>query len=325
MGAPLVAVADTVFPSLDPARQALSGLQAEVQLATEPTAEAILAVARQADGLLVTYAKITADIINQLERCQIIARFGIGVDNVDIDVATAKGIVVTYVPDYCVDEVSDHALALLLDLARKVTYADRLVQGGRWEMKAVTPLVRLRGRTLGLLGFGKIPQAVVPKAQAFGVNVVAFDPFVSIEAMAALGVEKVEFEQLLEVADYISVHAPLTPQTEKMLNAEAFGKMKSDALIVNTARGPLLDTEALAQALDAGQIGGAALDVVPLEPLPPDSPLLGRDNVILTPHTAFYSEESLLDLQVKAAQDVAAVLSGGKPKYPLNPQVLEAV
>ena len=320
--APLVAVADTVFPSLDPAREALSGLNAEVRLASEPTPEAILEVAREADGVLVTYAKITADIINQLERCQIIARFGIGVDNVDIEVATAKGIVVTYVPDYCVDEVSDHAMALLLDLARKVTYADRLVQGGRWEMKAVAPLRRLRGRTLGLLGFGKIPQAVAPKAQAFGIKVVAFDPYVEAGRMAEAGVEKVEFDQLLAVSDYVSVHAPLTLQTENMLNAEAFQKMKSDALLVNTARGPLVDTDALAEALDAGQVGGAALDVVPVEPIPTDSPLLGRDNVILNPHTAFYSEESLLDLQVKAAKDVASVLSGGKPVYPLNPQVL---
>ena len=318
----LVAVADTVFPSLDPAREALRGLNAEVRLATEPTPEAILEVAREADGLLVTYAKITGDIIEQLQKCQVIARFGIGVDNVDVEVATARGIVVTYVPDYCVDEVSDHAMALLIALARKVTFADRLVQQGRWEMKAVTPLRRLRGRTLGLAGFGKIPQALTPKAQAFGLTVMTYDPYIPDEVTASLNVEKVEFEQLLERSDYISVHAPLLPETKQMFNAAAFKKMKSDALIVNTARGPLIDTEALIEALDAGEIGGAGLDVVEIEPLPANSPLIGRDNVILTPHTAFYSVESLLDLQTKAAQDVAHVLRGERPVYPLNPEVL---
>jgi len=320
----LVAVADTVFPSLDPARQALAALNAEVRLAAEPTPSAILDVARQADGLLVTYAKITSDIIQELERCQVIGRFGIGVDNVDIAAATEKGIVVTYVPDYCVDEVSDHAMALLLSLARKVTYANQLVQSGRWEMKAVVPLRRLRGHTLGLVGFGKIPRALAPKAQAFGLKVITSDPYISSEDAASLGVELVEFEQLLQASDYISIHTPLTPETKNLFNADAFRQMKSDALLINTARGPLVDDQALAQALDDGQLGGAALDVVPEEPLPADSPLLGRDNLVLTPHTGFYSEESLLDLQTKAAQDVASVLSGESPKYPINPQVLKS-
>ena len=213
----LVAVADVVFPSLDPTKQALAAINAEVRLAEEPTPEAILDVARQADGLLVTYAKITSDIIQQLERCQVIGRFGIGVDNVDIDVATEKGIVVTYVPDYCVDEVSDHAMALLLNLARKVTYANQLVQGGRWEMPAVVPLRRLRGRTLGLVGFGKIPRALAPKAQAFGLKVITSDPYISSEDAASLGVELVEFEQLLQTSDYISIHAPPHPGNRKSI------------------------------------------------------------------------------------------------------------
>jgi phosphoglycerate dehydrogenase-like enzyme len=166
----LVAVADSVFPSLEPAQQVLAEVKADLRLAAEPTPEAILAEARQADGLMVTYAKITAEIIRQLERCQIIARMGIGIDNIDIDAATQAGIVVTYVPDYCVDEVSDQAMALLLALARKVTYANQLVQSGRWEMSAVVPLNRLRGRTLGLVGFGKIPLMVAhePAGRAVG-------------------------------------------------------------------------------------------------------------------------------------------------------------
>jgi D-3-phosphoglycerate dehydrogenase len=320
----LVAVADSVFPSLEPAQQVLAEVKADLRLAAEPTPEAILAEARQADGLMVTYAKITAEIIRQLERCQIIARMGIGIDNIDIDAATQAGIVVTYVPDYCVDEVSDQAMALLLALARKVTYANQLVQSGRWEMSAVVPLNRLRGRTLGLVGFGKIPQMVAPKAQAFGIHVITFDPYISDDVTSAAGVERVDFDRLLQTSDYISIHAPLTPNTHHLFNADAFKQMKPEALLINTARGPLVDVDALAIALDEGRLGGAALDVMPVEPPPPDSPLLGRDNVILTPHTAFYSEDSLIDLQSKAAQDVVHVLSGRKPKYPVNPQILKS-
>jgi D-3-phosphoglycerate dehydrogenase len=320
----LVAVADSVFPSLEPAQRVLAEVKADLRLAAEPTPEAILAEARQADGLMVTYAKITAEIIRQLERCQIIARMGIGIDNIDIDAATQAGIVVTYVPDYCVDEVSDQAMALLLALARKVTYANQLVQSGRWEMSAVVPLNRLRGRTLGLVGFGKIPQMVAPKAQAFGIHVITFDPYISDDVTSAAGVERVDFDRLLQTSDYISIHAPLTPNTHHLFNADAFKQMKPEALLINTARGPLVDVDALAIALDEGRLGGAALDVMPVEPPPPDSPLLGRDNVILTPHTAFYSEDSLIDLQSKAAQDVVHVLSGRKPKYPVNPQILKS-
>jgi D-3-phosphoglycerate dehydrogenase len=324
MSTPLVAVADSVFPSLEPTEQVLGALNAELHLADEPTPEGILDVARQADALMVTYAKITGDIIRQLENAQIIARFGIGVDNIDIDAATERGIVVTYVPDYCVDEVSDHAMTLLLALVRKVTFANQLVQSGRWELPAVGALHRIRGKTLGLVGLGKIPQALVPKAQAFGIDVIAFDPYISDEVATSIGVERVELEGLLERSDYVSLHAPLTPETENLLNADTFAKMKPGVLVVNTARGPMVDPKALLEALEKGQVGGAALDVVPTEPLPADSALLGHDNLILTPHSGFYSEEALLELQTKAAKDVASVLSGETPRYPLNPQVLKS-
>ena len=323
MTAPLVVVTDSVFPDLEPAKGTLAELGATLRLADEPTPEAILALARQADGLLVTYAQVARDLIEELERCRIIARFGIGVDNVDVEAATRAGIVVTNVPDYCIDEVSDHALALLLALVRKIPFANQEVQAGRWEMQAVVPIHRLRGRTLGLVGFGKIPRALTPKAQAFGLRVITFDPYVSDEVAASLGVERVSFDELLRTADYISIHAPLAPDTRHMFNAEAFRKMKPGALLVNTARGPLIDEQALADALDEGRVAGAALDVMPREPPPADSPLLGRDHVILTPHIAFYSEESLIELQTKAAQEVARVLRGDRPRYPVNPQVLD--
>ena len=317
---PRVAVTDSVFPNLDPAHKVLSQVDAELQLAAESTPEAILAVARDADAVLTTYAKMPAAVVEQLTRCRIIARFGIGVDNVDIPTATKRGIIVTRVPDYCLDEVSDHAMALLLALARKIPSSNARTHAGRWEMKAVTPIHRLRGTVLGLVAFGQIPQLMAPKAKAFGLRVVTYDPNVSGEVLARAGVERVDFDELLKISDYVSIHTPLLPATRHLFNAEAFGRMKPTAYLINTARGPIVDEVALAQALDQKQIAGAALDVMEQEP-PVASPLFGRDNVILTPHTSFYSEESLVDLQTKAAEEVLRVLTGQPVRNPVNPEV----
>jgi D-3-phosphoglycerate dehydrogenase len=318
MSRPLIAVTDSPFPSLDPARAALARIDPELRMAKSPSAEDILAVARDADAILVTYAKLPGDLLRQLTRCKAIGRFGLGVDNIDIKTAAELGITVTYVPDYCMHEVSDHAMALLLALARKVPLSNALVQAGRWEMPAVVPIHRLAGRVLGLVGFGNIPRALAPKAKAFGLRVVTYDPYVSPTALAAAGIEGVSFEQLLEISDFVSIHAPLMPATHGLFNTEVFGKMKKGALLINTARGPLIDENALVAALNSGQLGGAALDVVAVEPLPKESRLIGRDNVILTPHTAFYSVEALNELQTKCAADVARVLSGEKPVYPVK-------
>jgi D-3-phosphoglycerate dehydrogenase / 2-oxoglutarate reductase len=322
MSAYLVVVSDSVFPNLDPARAVLSTIGAELQVAQEPTPEAIVRAAAAADALLVTYAKITAEMIRQMTRCRIISRFGIGVDNVDIPAATERGIVVTKVPDYCIDEVSDHALGLLLALVRKIPFSSAQVHAGKWAMSAVVPIHRLRGSVLGLVGFGRIPQLVAPKAKAFGVRVVAFDPFVPPEVFTRADVERVDFSQLLKISDYVSIHSPLLPETRNLFNDEAFRQMKPTAYLINTARGPIVDEAALARALDAGELAGAALDVMPQEP-PVDSPLLGRDSVIITPHTSFYSEESLVDLQVKAAEEVVRVLGGQAPRNPVNPEAVQ--
>src|SRR4030088_1031054 len=319
-----VAVADSVFPTLDPARKVLSAIGAQLELAPLATPDAIMKIAAGADALLVTYAKITADMIGQMSRCRIISRFGIGVDNVDLDAATAAGIVVTKVPDYCIDEVSDHAMALLLPLVRRIPFSSARAHAGRWEMPAVVPIHRLRGTVLGLVGFGRIPQLVAPKAKSFGLRVVTFDPYVPQTVMDHAGVERVEFDQLVRMSDYISIHTPLMPETHHLFNAEVFRKMKPGAVIVNTSRGPVVDEAALAQALDAGQLAGAALDVLEKEP-PTSSPLFGRDNVILTPHTSFYSVEALEELQTKAAEEVVRVLSGQAPRNPVNPDVLKAL
>jgi D-3-phosphoglycerate dehydrogenase len=319
----LVAVADSVFPNLDLARAVVSRAGAELRLASKPTPEGILEVARDADALLVTYAKINADMIREMKKCRIISRFGIGVDNVDLDAATKQGIVVTKVPDYCIDEVSDHTMALLLSLIRKIPFASARAHAGRWEMPAVVPIHRLRGTVLGLVGFGRIPQLVAPKAKAFGMRVVSSDPYVPQTVMEKAGVDKVEFAELLKISDYVSIHSPLLPETHHLFSTAVFNQMKPGALIVNTSRGPVVDEAALAAALDSRQIAGAALDVLEQEP-PVSSPLFGRDNVILTPHTSFYSVESLEELQTKAAEEVVRVLSGQPPRNPVNPEALAA-
>jgi D-3-phosphoglycerate dehydrogenase len=318
----LVAVADSVFPNLDPAREVLSTIGAELQMATDPSPEAVLTVAAGADALLVTYAKINADMIRQMKKCRIISRFGIGVDNVDLDAATAAGIVVTKVPDYCIDEVSDHAMALLLAAVRKIPMATEQVHSGTWKMPNFVPIHRLRGSVLGLVGFGRIPQLVAPKAHAFGLRVVAYDPYVPKDVFARAGVEQVDFPQLLKISDFVSIHSPLVPETKGLFNADAFKQMKKTAYVVNTARGPIVDEAALAAALDSGEIAGAALDVMTQEP-PVNSPLIGNRKAILTPHTSFYSEESLVELQTKASQEVVSVLSGKPPRNPVNPDVLQ--
>jgi D-3-phosphoglycerate dehydrogenase len=317
----LVAVADSVFPNLDLARAVVARAGAELRLAAQPTPDAILAVAKDADAMLVTYAKINGDMIRQMTKCKIISRFGIGVDNVDIDAATKQGIVVTKVPDYCIDEVSDHAMALLLSLVRKIPFSSARAHAGRWEMPAVTPIHRLRGTVLGLVGFGRIPQLVAPKAKAFGMRVMAYDPYVSLNVMEQAGVERLEFPELLRISDYISIHSPLLPETHHLFSDAVFAQMKTGAVIVNTSRGPVVDEAALARALDSKQLAGAALDVLEQEP-PVSSPLFGRDNVILTPHTSFYSVESLEELQTKAAEEVVRVLSGQPPRNPVNPDAL---
>ena len=318
MAGPVIAVTDSVFPTLDPAKAALARLNPSYRMSKSVNADDIVAVAKDADAVLVTYAKLTREVLTQFTRCKAIGRFGLGVDNIDLPTAREKGIAVNYVPDYCIREVSDHAMALLLSLIRKIPLSNKLVQSGRWEMPAVVPIRRIEGTVLGLIGFGHIPRLVAPKAQAFGIKVIAHDPFAKPDVFKAANVESVDLDTLFKTSDYVSMHAPLLPATRGMMNAAAFAKMKKGAYIVNTARGPLIDEPALIAALDSGQIGGAGLDVVAAEPLAKDSPLLGRDNVIISPHTAFYSIEALNELQTKCATDVARVLSGEKAVYPIS-------
>jgi len=309
-----VVITDYVWDSLDIEHETLDALATLVPMKTKKPEEFVDAAA-DCDALLNTYAgPITAEVMARMPKCRIIARYGIGVDTIDLDAATRAGIIVTNNPTYCIDEVAEHAMALVLACARKVAFYDRKVREGKWELPPGKPIFRLSGSTLGLVGFGNIARAVAVRAAAFGMKVLYADPFVKEEQFREPG-KKVELEQLLRESDFVSLHPPLTPQTRGMMNDDAFAKMKKTAFVVNCARGPVIDTAALVRALDAKRIAGAALDTTDPEPLPDPHPLRGRDNVVVNPHAAWYSEQSMVALQRGAPGEVRRVLSG---EWPLN-------
>ncbi|HEV8343475.1 MAG TPA: C-terminal binding protein [Candidatus Binatia bacterium] len=318
----VVAVTDYVFPSLEPEQGVLAPLGVDLRSAQCKSEEEIIELTQGADGVLNCYAKMTTRVIENLSRCKIIARYGIGVDNVDLLAATRAGILVTNVPDYCIDEVSDHALALLLTLARHIVAADRAVKAGAWDVVAHAEIHRLRGQTLGLLGFGKIARAVASKVQPLGMKVLAYDPYIEPALIVPHGAEAVNLERILAEADVISIHVPLSPETRNLIGESELARMKPTAFVINTSRGGIVDEQALAKALTAKRLGGAALDVLSVEPPPSDHPLRQAPNVILTPHLGFYSRESVVELQTKAAEEVARALKGEPPRSPINREVL---
>ena len=318
----IVAITDYVFASLEPERRVLAPLGVELRPAQCKSEEEIIALTQEADAVLNCYAKMTARVIENLNRCKIIARYGIGVDNVDLAAASKARILVTNVSDYCIDEVSDHALALLLALARHVAAADGAVKAGEWDVVARAGIRRLRGQTLGLVGFGKIAKALASKVQPLGMKVLVYDPYVEAELISRYGAEAVSLDRLLAEADAISIHVPLSSETRNLIGERELALMKSAAFLINTSRGGIVDEQALAAALKEGQLGGAALDVLSVEPPPPDHPLRQAPNVILTPHLAFYSRESVIELQTKAAEEVARALKGELPRSPVNREVL---
>jgi D-3-phosphoglycerate dehydrogenase / 2-oxoglutarate reductase len=318
----IVAVTDYVFSSLEPEQRVLAPLGIELRSQQCRSEEEIIALAREADAVLNCYAKMTARVIENLTRCKIIARYGIGVDNVDLAAATKARILVTNVPDYCIDEVSDHALALLLALARKIVTADAGVKSGTWSVTAHAEIRRLRGLTLGLIGFGKIATALASKAQPLGMKLLVYDPYLDPAIISRHRAEAASLEKLLAEADAISIHVPLSQETRNLIGHRELAHMKPSAFLINTARGGVVDEQALAIALKEGRLGGAALDVLSIEPPPPDHPLRQAPNMILTPHLSFYSRESVVELQTKAAEEVARALKDEPPRSPVNPEVL---
>ena len=318
-----VAVTDYVFPNLEIERQELRKIGAELIESTDSDEESIIEAARDADAILNCYAELTPRIIESLKKCQIIARYGIGVNNVNIPTATKKGIIVTNVPDYCIEEVSDHALALILACARKICQLNKTVKCGKWDFKDYRPMYRLKGQTFGIVSFGKIPRRLVEKVSAYEFNIISYDPYVDKEIAAKYNVKLVTLEELLKESDIITVHAPLTKETKGMFGSEQFKIMKNSAYLINTARGGLIKDNDLAQAIKEGEIAGAGLDVLEDENLNSHHPLTNLENVIITPHSAFYSEQALKDLQYKTVQEVIRVLTGENPKSCVNPEVLK--
>ncbi len=309
-----VVLTDYVWESLDVEKKTLAGLGELVALQTK-TPDQFITEAADCDALLNTYAgPITAADMAKMPKCKIIARYGIGVDTIDLDAATAAGIIVTNNPTYCIEEVAEHTMALLLSAARKITFYDRQVRAGHWAVPPGKPIQRLAGSTIGLVGFGNIARQVAIRAAAFGMKVLFADPFVKQGQFDAPGT-KMELMDMLRVSDFVSVHPPLTPQTRKSINDDAFAAMKPNAVIINCARGPVIDTDALVRALDAKKIAGAALDTTDPEPLPNPHPLRGRENVIINPHAAWYSEQAMVGLQAGAPGEVRRVLSG---EWPIN-------
>lgn len=318
-----VAVTDYVFPNLEIERQELKKIGADLIESTGSDEESIIEATKDADAILNCYAELTPRVIEFLKKCQIIARYGIGVNNVNIPTATKKGIIVTNVPDYCIEEVSDHTVALILACARKICQLNKTVKNGKWDFKDYLPMYRIMGQTLGIIGFGKIPRRLVEKLAAYKLNILAYDPYIDKKIAKKYNVKLVELEELLKESDIISVHTPLTEKTLGILGYDQFKIMKKTAYLINTARGGLIKDNDLAQALKEGEIAGAGLDVLENENINSHHPLVNLENVIITPHSAFYSEQALKDLQYKAVQEVIRVLTGEKPKSCVNPEVFK--
>ena len=293
----------------------------------------LIRAAQDADAMLVsTREAVTRRVLENIPRVKVISRYGVGLDNVDLDAAAEVGIVVTHYPGYCTSEVADHALAMILALNRRIVEQDRALREGAWVVHGPAtrrilqgPVEPLREQTLGIIGFGRIGQAVAARAKPFNLTILAADPYIDPEVMVAAGVEPVTLDDLLRRADIATVHAPLTAETRGLIDAAALTLMKPTAVLVNTARGPIIDLPALAQALHEGRLGGAALDVVDPEPLPADSPFYGMPNVILTPHSAYYSERSVDVVRRETLLEALQVLRGKRPRTVANPAVLDKV
>ncbi len=318
-----ILVTDYVWPSVEPERAVVAKIGAELIVAPNGDEETLVELARNVDGILTCFAQVTEKVVRAATNCVVIGRYGVGVDNISVETATELGMAVTYVPDYCVEEVSDHVLGLLLSWNRRITRFDHAVKNHGWESVSLdVPIMRLRGKKIGIVGFGRIGRMVCEKAKAFGMHILAYDPYVSAESSALSGARMVDLETLLRESDFVTVHSPLTPETENLIGASEFGLMKNTAFIINCARGPLIDEEALYRALTSGAIAGAGLDVVVDASPPVDYELLQLENVIITPHTAFFSREAVLELEERAAGEVVSVLSGKMPDNLLNKEVL---
>jgi D-3-phosphoglycerate dehydrogenase len=290
------------------------------QCATE---EDVISVARDADAIVVQYAPVTARVLDAAPKVRVVSEYGVGVDSIDIAACTKRGIAVCNVPDYSFREVSDQAIALALAIDRGIVALDRRIRAGDYSLTAVKPLHRIEGRVFGVLGLGRIARATARKAQGLGYRVVGTDIAMKPGTVTDEGIAVVTFEEVLRNSDVVSVHVPLTPATRHLVGAEALAMMKRDAILINTSRGGVVDTDALIAALAGKTLRGAGLDVFETEPLPADHPLAALDNVVLTPHAGYYSEESLRELKTRPVENAAEVLAGRRPRNILNPEAIQ--
>jgi D-3-phosphoglycerate dehydrogenase / 2-oxoglutarate reductase len=317
-----VLVTDHIFENLDAERSILEPFDLEVVLAEDATEAALVEQAADATALMVCFAKVPEAVVAAAAQsgCKIIARYGIGYDNIDVAAATENDLLVTYVPDYCLDEVADHAVALLLSLARGIFPAAPEVREGSWKVPHGA-VHRLRGRRLAVIGVGGIGARVIDRARAFGLEPVGFDPYVENWSVPAERADSLE--AAIDDADLITLHVPLTAENRHMIGRQSISRMQRSPIVVNTARGGLVDSDAAAEGLESGRLGGLALDVMETEPPASDHPLRRHPRAVLTPHMAFYSIEAQAELQRRAAEEVARALKGEPPDRPINPEVLD--
>ena len=318
-----VLVTDYVWPSVEPERAVLAEIGADLVVAPDGSEETLISLAKDVDGILTCFAKVTDKVVRAAKRCLAIGRYGVGVDNIAVETASSLGIVVTYVPDYCIDEVSDHVMGLLLGWNRRIVLFDRATKTLGWGSEGLgMRIMRLRGKSLGIVGFGRIGRAVAEKAKVFGMDILAYDPFLTPEGAARSGGRQVDLATLLKESDFVTLHTPLIPETHNLIGEEQLALMKQDAFLINAARGGLIDENALYNALTTNQIAGVGVDVLEDLNPPMDHRLIQLGNVIVTPHTAFFSQEAVLELEERAASEVASVLENRVPDNIVNPEVL---
>jgi len=314
-----VVITDCDHGSIEEEKDEFGKIGAELILAQVQEEEDLIRACKEADGLINQYALLTQKVLQGLPKCKVVSRYGVGVDSVDLKAATDLGIIVANVPDYCIDEVSNQTIAMILTLIRKTAFFNQKVKSNQWDFHLGIPIYRIHGKTLGLIGSGRIGLEVAKKISAFGVKVIAFDPYLQ---KAGEGIELTDFDTVLKESDFISVHCPLNESTRHLIGEKEFQKMAKKPLFINTSRGPIIDEIALIQALEEGIISGAGLDVLEKEPPDLQNPLLKMENVILSPHISFYSVESISELKRRTAENVSAVLLGKLPKSVVNREVL---
>jgi len=317
-----VLVTDYAWPSLDIEREILAAVGAELLVAETGEAAEWSRLGPQADAILTCWKPVPEAALEAAERCLVVSRYGIGLDNIPVELATRLGMLVTNVPDFCLEEVSDHVMALLLAFARRIVSFSEATRQGIWDLGTGGAMPRLRGQKLGLIGYGNIARRLVPKARGFGLEIMAYTPRLAPDALDPFGQATNDLDRLLRWADYVSIHVPLTEETRHLIDARALRLMKPTAYLINTSRGAVIQEADLYRALREGWIAGAGLDVLGQEPADPENPLLGLDNVIITPHAAFYSQTAIRELQQKAAGHVAQVLRGETPPTVVNSGVM---